>query len=271
MTGNFSACPLGIGLGTEFANFTSRHTLTFEAANMNTLVIDIGGTNVKVWKTDENDKVKIPSGKELTPKKLTEQLASIMDGWTYQRISIGYPGEIMHGKPIAEPWNLASGWVDFDYAKEFGCPVRLMNDACMQALGSFDGGRMLYLGFGTGIGTSFIKEGVIIPLAIGHMKFCRGESFDHYLSRKGLEMYGVKRWRRAVSEAVAVLKPAFLADYVVLGGGNAKKIKELPADCRRGDNYNAYIGGLRIWEDEKAEGPPVLSVVSDMEPKAVKS
>jgi hypothetical protein len=255
----------------RFAPSTQIAISCFSEAVMNTLVLDIGGTNVKVWKTDENDKVKIPSGKELTPQKLVEQLASIMSGWTYQRISIGYPGEIMHGKPIAEPWNLGPGWVEFDYAKEFGCPVRMMNDACMQALGSYDGGRMLYLGFGTGIGTAFVKDGVIVPLALGHLKFCRGESFDHYLSRKGLEMHGVKRWRRAVAEAVAVLKPAFLADYVVLGGGNAKKIKELPQDSRRGDNFNAYIGGLRIWEDEKAEGAPALSVVSDSEPKAVKA
>jgi len=216
---------------------------------MNTLVIDIGGTNVKLWKTGESDKVKFPSGKTLTPEGLVEGARKAATGWAFDRVSIGYPGDVRHGRPTADPYNLGPGWVEFDFTNAFGCPVRIMNDACMQALGSYEGGRMLYLGLGTGMGTTFIIEGTIVPLALGHLKFCQGESFDHYLSRKGLELHGPKRWRRAVCEATAVLKTAFLADYVVLGGGNAKKLEELPEGCRRGGNHNAYFGGLRMWDD----------------------
>ena len=224
---------------------------------MNTLVIDIGGTNVKLWKTGEGDKVKFPSGKDLTPQGLVGGAREAATGWAFNRVSIGYPGDVLHGRPTAEPYNLGNGWVEFDFAAAFGCPVRIMNDACMQALGSYEGGRMLYLGLGTGLGTTFITDGKIVPLALGHLNFCRGESFDYYLSRKGLELHGVKRWRRAVFESAAMLKTAFVADYVVLGGGNAKKLEELPEGCRRGGNQNAYFGGLRMWED--AAAPPAAA------------
>jgi len=230
---------------------------------MNTLVIDIGGSNVKLWRTGEPEKIKIPSGKEMTPQKLTEEVLKSLDGWQYERVSLGYPGEVVNGHPAAEPYNLGSGWVDFDYVKAFGAPVKVMNDACMQALGSYEGGRMLFLGLGTSLGSVFIIDGKIVPLALGHLRFYKGESFEHYLSRKGLELYGEKSFRHAVCEAASTLKAAFLADYVVLGGGNAKKLDELPEGCRRGANEMAYTGGVRMWE--AADTTPALSLYPDSE------
>jgi predicted NBD/HSP70 family sugar kinase len=222
---------------------------------MNILVVDIGGTNVKLWKTGESDKLKFPSGKKFTPQKLVEEARRQSEDWAFDRVSIGYPGDVQLGRPTADPINLSGGWVEFDFAAAFGCPVRIMNDACMQALGSYDGGRMLYLGLGTSLGSTFIIDGKIVPLALGHLKFSEGESFNYYLCRKGLELHGAKRWRQAVFDAADALKAAFQADYVVLGGGNAKKLEELPEGCRRGGNHNAYFGGLRMWEDIAAAAP----------------
>jgi predicted NBD/HSP70 family sugar kinase len=218
---------------------------------LNILVIDIGGTNVKVWKTGETDKGKIPSGKKLTPELMVKKLKELAGDWKFERVSIGYPCEVRNGHPTGEPWNLADGWIDFDYADAFGCPVRIMNDACMQALGSYEGGRMLYLGLGTSLGCTFITEGTIVPLALGHLLLHGEETFDECLNRKAFEEDGLARWQKRVAEAAAQLKAAFLADYVVLGGGNAKEIEELPEGCRRGGNHNAYFGGLRMWEDAK--------------------
>jgi predicted NBD/HSP70 family sugar kinase len=232
---------------------------------MNTLVIDIGGTNVKLWRTGEPEKIKVESGREMTAEKLAQQIKDALGGWQFDRVSIGYPGEVTNGQPATEPYNLGSGWVGFDYAQAFGAPVKIMNDACMQALGSYEGGRMLFLGLGTSMGSVFVIDGKIIPLALGHLRFYKGESFEHYLSRKGLELYGEKAFRRAVSEAATTLKAAFLADYVVLGGGNAKKLDELPEGCRRGANQMAYIGGIRMWEP--VENMPALAVFPEPEVK----
>jgi predicted NBD/HSP70 family sugar kinase len=218
---------------------------------MNILVIDIGGTNVKLWKTGEADKEKIPSSRKLTPKALVDEVRKVAADWKFERVSIGYPGEVRNGHPTAEPWNLGDGWVDFDYADAFGCPVRIMNDACMQALGSYEGGRMLYLGLGTSMGCTFIIDGTIVPLALGHLKLHNDKSFEECLNREALEDGGDERWQKRVVEAAEVLKNAFHADYVVIGGGNAKEIDELPPGCRRGGNHNAYFGGLRMWEDAK--------------------
>lgn len=231
---------------------------------MHTLVIDIGGTNVKVWKTGETDRHKIPSGKELKPETLVEEVKKLAVGWAFDRVSIGYPGQVVNGHPTTDCVNLGPGWKDFDYAGALGVSVRIQNDACMQALGSYEGGKMLYLGLGTGIGSAFISDGIIIPLALGHLKFCNGEDFNHYLSRKGLELHGAKRWRRAVTDASKVLKEAFFAEYVVLGGGNAKKLEEMPEGCRRGSNHNAYFGGLRMWEDAvPLSAPTALQIASE--------
>jgi polyphosphate glucokinase len=216
---------------------------------MNTLVIDIGGTNVKLWRTEEADKVKIPSGKTLTPQHLIEAVREVLQEWQPERISIGFPGEVKNGVPSAEPFNLGPGWVDFDFADAFQCPLRIMNDACMQALGSYEGGKMLYLGLGTGLGSALITDGIVLPLAIGHLKLWDEGNFDFYLSRAGLRRHGKKRWRQALEEVCTSMKSTFFADYVMLGGGNVMEVKTLPTGCRRGGNYNAYFGGLRMWED----------------------
>jgi predicted NBD/HSP70 family sugar kinase len=229
---------------------------------MNILVIDIGGTNVKLWKTKEAEKTKFPSGKDLSPDTLLKGVKEATADWPVERVSIGYPGEIRNGRPVAEPYNLGRGWVDFDFAQAFNCPARMMNDACMQALGSYEGGKMLYLGLGTSVGSVFISDGFILPLALGHLKLWEHETFEHYLSRAGLARYGKKRWRQAVAEAAALLKPAFFADYVVLGGGNTDEVKELPEGYRRGGNHNAYFGGLRMWEDQADVPAPKLTVVA---------
>ena len=232
---------------------------------MNILVIDIGGTHIKIWKTEEAEKTKFPSGKELGPQALMDGVKAATADWPIERVSIGYPGEIHNGRPVADPYNLGPGWVDFDFAHAFNCPVRMMNDASMQALGSYEGGKMLYLGLGTALGTSFITDGMIVPLALGHLKLWEGETFNHYLSRAGFTLHGKKRWRQAVAEAAAMLKAAFFADYIVLGGGNADEIKDLPDGCRRGGNHNAYFGGLRMWEDLADAKTSQLAVVPKLQ------
>jgi polyphosphate glucokinase len=219
--------------------------------HMNILVIDIGGTNAKIWATGEPDKIKVPSGKKLTPDELIEEVASASTEWKFDRVSIGFPGEVRHGHPVAEPFNLGDGWVNFDYAAAFKCPVRIMNDACMQALGSYEGGRMLYLGLGTSIGSVFILDGTIVPLAVGHLLLANCKTMEENVNRAALDA-DEKKWGKHVAEVIDLLKPAFFADYVVLGGGNSKKVEELPEGCRRGGNHNAYFGGLRMWEDVKA-------------------
>jgi len=215
---------------------------------MNTLVIDIGGTNVKVWKTGENDSKKFPSGKKLTPRRFMDKIHAMTAKVRFDRVSIGYPGEVRNGRLIAEPWNLGPGWLDFDWSSAFPCPMQIMNDACMQALGSYSGDRMLYLGLGTSIGTVFITDGTIVPLALGHLTFREGKDFDHFLGRKGLKLYSKKAWRQRVFQAGETLKAAFHADYVVFGGGNAKTLGTLPEGFLMGGNHNAYFGGLRMWE-----------------------
>jgi predicted NBD/HSP70 family sugar kinase len=232
---------------------------------MNTLVVDIGGTNVKLWRSEESEKVKLPSGKRLTPEALISGIRDALPDWPMERVSIGYPGEVSNGRPHAEPLNLGPGWVDYDFEQAFNCPMRIMNDACMQALGSYEGGKMLYLGLGTGLGSAFITDGTIVPLALGHLKLWEGETFDFYLSRDGLKRHGKKRWRQAVGETAEIFKLAFFADYVMLGGGNVSEIKELPEGCRRGGNHNAYFGGLRMWEDLGDSPATKLQVVPRVE------
>ncbi len=229
---------------------------------MHILVVDIGGTNAKVWKTGEDDKLKIPTGKEFSPQKLVEEVRLNVSDWDYDRVSIGYPGHVTNGHPSAEAANLGPGWVGFDYPAALGCPVRIMNDACMQALGSYEGGRMLYLGLGTGVGSTFIFDGTIIPLSLGHIKLVDDETLTEHLSREALEARGQKAFRESLNLAAVMLKDAFQADYVVIGGGNAKKLKELPEGVRRGGNHNAYFGGLRMWEDaSKMVSVPTLTIV----------
>jgi polyphosphate glucokinase len=216
---------------------------------MSILVIDIGGTNVKVKLAGQEEVRKIPSGHELTPTAMVHGVQEATCDWTYDRVSIGYPGPVVKEKILLEPVNLGRGWIGFDFAAAFGKPVRLINDAAMQALGSYDGGRMLFLGLGTGLGTTLILDGLVAPMEIGHLPYKKGRSFEEYVGNAGLERIGKKKWRVVVADVVARLRHAFIADYVVLGGGNVKKLDELPPDCRAGDNSRAFIGGARLWEE----------------------
>ena len=217
---------------------------------MVTLVIDIGGRNVKVWMGSQDDKFKFPSGPDMTATECVRQVRRRVKEFKFDRVSIGYPGDVLHGEPSQEPVNLGGKWVGFRFEDAFECPVRIMNDACLQALGSYEGGRMLYLGFGTGVGSVYMIDGKVVPLAFGHLAILRGGTLHDHLSREGLERRGKRKWQRSVSEAVPILKEAFQADYVVLGGGNAKLIDPIPEGARRGGNRFAFLGGLRLWEDE---------------------
>jgi polyphosphate glucokinase len=214
---------------------------------MNILTIDIGGTHVKILATGQETKREFESGPELTPAAMVDGVKQLAEGWVYDAVSIGYPGPVLHGKPVAEPHNLAPGWVAFDFAAAFGKQVKLVNDAAMQALGSYEGGKMLFLGLGTGLGSAMVLNGVVEPMELGHMPYRKG-TYEDYVGLRGLKRQGKKKWRRHVAEVVALLKAALEPDYVVLGGGNVHKLKELPPGCREGDNANAFRGGFRLWE-----------------------
>jgi hypothetical protein len=211
------------------------------------LVIDIGGTKVKILASGQTEPRKAPSGKEFTPAKLVETVRELADGWEYDAITIGYPGLVGGHGPRSEPGNLGPGWVGFDFAAAFGMPVKMVNDAAMQALGSYEGGRMLFLGLGTGLGSALIAGSVIVPLELGQLPYDGERTLGEVLGRKGLEKAGKSDWRKAVTQALSCLMKAFVADYVVIGGGNAKVIKELPHGARRGHNLTAFRGGVRLW------------------------
>jgi hypothetical protein len=219
---------------------------------MKTLVIDIGGTNVKVWKTDQADKLKFESGPELTAEEMVAGVRKVLGDWQYDRVSIGYPGKVLNGLPVEEPFNLGAGWVGFDYEHAFERPTRVMNDSAMQALGVYDGGRMLYLGLGTGVGTVLVVDWHIVPLSLGHLLLDKRGTLDEQLNRRAVDKFGLGPWKRAVARAAKTFKEAFLVDYIALGGGNVKKLKELPEGCRRAGNPYAFFGGLRMWEHGEA-------------------
>jgi len=216
------------------------------------LVIDIGGTNVKLLATGHHTPVKIPSGPALTPRKMVTAVCKAAAEWEYSKVSIGYPGPVLNGKPLSDPHNLARGWVGFDFHKAFGRPVKLVNDAAMQALGSYEGRRMLFLGLGTGLGSALIADGVLEPMELAHLPYKKGRTYEDYIGLRGLKRLGKKKWRRHVSDVVTRLKAALGADYVVIGGGNAKFLKELPAGARLGTNANAFRGGFRLWQAKRA-------------------
>jgi predicted NBD/HSP70 family sugar kinase len=216
----------------------------------NILVIDVGGTNVKILASGQKDPIKIPSGSTMTAQDMVDQVRKAAANWKYTAVSIGYPGPVLHGQAVSEPHNLAGGWVGFDFAKAFGCPVKMVNDAAMQALGSYDGGRMLFLGLGTGLGSALVVDGVLEPMELAHLPFKKGRTYEDYVGLRGLNRLGKKKWRKNVAEVVEQLGKALEADYVVLGGGNAKVIKEIPPKARMGSNTNAYLGGYRLWEGE---------------------
>jgi predicted NBD/HSP70 family sugar kinase len=214
---------------------------------MKVLVIDIGGTFVKVRATGRRTTVKIPSGPRMTAKRMVRLVSKSVERWKFSRISIGYPGVVAHGRPVVEPKNLGRGWTGFNFNKAFGVPVKVVNDATMQALGSYGGGRMLFLGLGTGLGSALIVDGVIEPMELAHLPYKKGRTYEEYLGAAALERFGKKKWRRHVIDVTKRLKTALEADYVVLGGGNARKVKRLPAGVRLGDNGRAFIGGFRLW------------------------
>ncbi len=221
---------------------------SFKQKTKKILAIDVGGTHVKVLVTGQREPRKIPSGPTMTAGQMARQVKRLVRDWKYDAVSIGYPGPVVHGRPLREPYNLGKGWVGFDFRKAFGRPVQVINDAAMQALGSYRGGRMLFLGIGTGLGSAMIVDGIIEPMELGHLPYKKGKTYEDYIGLRGLERLGKKKWRRHVADVVEQLQAAMEPDYVVLGGGNAKKLKKLPPHTRRGDNRNAFLGGFRLWE-----------------------
>jgi polyphosphate glucokinase len=218
---------------------------------MKILVVDIGGTHIKFLSSGHKTKLEFPSGPKMTPKKMVAGIKQAAAGWEYDVVSIGYPGPVVHNRPVAEPHNLAPGWVGFHFQKAFGKPVKMINDAAMQALGSYEGGRMLFLGLGTGLGSAVVVNGDIEPLELAHLPYKKGRTYEDYLGIAGLERLGKKKWRRAVVDVMDKFKTALQMDYVVLGGGNAKQFKEPPSGARLGDNDNAFRGGFRLWKKAK--------------------
>lgn len=219
------------------------------------LVIDVGGTHVKILATGQKDPRKADSGPKMTARLMVAAVKKLAQGWSYDAIAIGYPGPVVHGRPLHEPANLGVGWVGFDFRKAFGHPVRIINDAAMQALGSYKGGRMLFLGLGTGLGSALMVDGHLEPLELAHLPYKKGKTYEDYVGLRGLEHLGKKKWRKNVVEVVEQLKTALEADCVVLGGGNAKFMAEhmndLPKGTRLGTNENAFLGGFRLWEQER--------------------
>jgi len=214
---------------------------------MKILAIDVGGTHVKVLLSGEATPRKFESGPTLTAKKMVAGVKEIAKDWNYDRVSIGYPGPVLQNQPIAEPHNLGKRWVGFDYVGTFGKPVKLINDAAMQALGSYKKGKMLFLGLGTGLGTCMVVDGIVEPMELGHLPYKKA-TYEDYVGIRGLEKRGKKKWRRDVADVVECLVAALEPDDIVLGGGNSKKLEELPLHCRLGDNANAFLGGFRLWD-----------------------
>ncbi len=222
---------------------------------MNVLVVDVGGTHVKVLATGQTEPRKFESGPTLTPARMVSGVKKLTRDWKYDAVSIGYPGPVLHDRPIAEPHNLGHGWVGFKFRSAFGRPVQIVNDAAMQALGSYKGGKMLFLGLGTGLGTALIVDGVVEPMELGHLPYKKG-TYETYVGAQGFERWGKKKWRSHVADVVGCMIAALQPDDVVLGGGNVKKLKELPPNCRAGDNANAFLGGFRLW-DNNSDGKKI--------------
>lgn len=211
------------------------------------LAIDIGGSHVKVMTDRERIKREFNSGPDLSAKAMVRQVKALTKDWSYDVIAIGYPGPVVHDRPLAEPHNLGQGWAGFNFRKAFGRPTKVVNDALMQAIGSYRGGRMLFLGLGTGLGSALIVDGVLEPMEIGHLPYRKGKTFEDYVGAAGLKRRGKKKWRKSVDDVLERLFAALEPDYVVLGGGNADKIDNLPRKVRLGDNANAFEGGFRLW------------------------
>jgi len=214
------------------------------------LVIDVGGTHVKARVTGQREERRIVSGPTMTAAGMVRAVKRRVKDWKYDVVSIGYPGIVIHGRPIHEPYNLGGGWVRFNFAKAFGRPVKVINDAAMQALGSYKKGRMLFLGFGAGLGSAMIVDGILEPMELAHLPYKNGKTYEDYVGDRALKRLGKKKWRLYVADIVTRLKAALEADYVVLGGGNSRHLKGLPPGANLGDNQNAFIGGMRLWKQE---------------------
>jgi len=220
-----------------------------EIHRMKILVIDVGGTHVKLLATGHKNRLEIPSGPTMTAKKMAATVRKATAGWKFDAVSIGYPGPVVHGRPISEPHNLGRGWVGFNFKKAFGRPVKIINDAAMQALGSYRGGRMLFLGLGTGLGAALMIDNILEPMELAHLPYKKGRTYEDYLGLAGLERFGKKKWRRHVADVAGKFKNALQVDYVVLGGVNAKLIKKFPTGAIPGDNANSFRGGYRLWTE----------------------
>ena len=229
---------------------------------MRVLVVDVGGTHVKVLATGQKVHRECPSGPTLTAEQMVAGVKSITADWTYEAASIGYPGPVLHGRPLAEPRHLGGGWVGFDYRSAFGCPVKVVNDAAMQALGSYHGGRMLFLGLGTGLGSTMIVDGIVEPMELGHLPY-RDGTFEEYVGVHGLQAHGLAQWRRDVDDVVRRLIAALEPEDVVLGGGDVHQLETLPPGCRAGDNADAFAGGFRLWKRAPSRRHAVRSSVSN--------
>jgi len=221
---------------------------------MNVLVIDVGGTNVKILATGQSEPRKFPSGPTLTPEAMVAGVTKLAEDWPYDAVSIGYPGLVVRGKILTEPHNLAPGWVGFDFQAAFGKPVKLINDAAMQALGSYQGGLLLFLGLGTGLGSAVVAEGIVVPMELAHLPYRKG-TYEDYVGRRGLKRMGKKKWARHVGVVVTRMAAALHPDDIVLGGGNTKKLKALPPGSRAGQNVNAFAGGFRLWDAAREPMP----------------
>ena len=221
---------------------------------MKVLVIDVGGNNVKMRVSDDETSRRFKSGPDLTPERVVAGVAETAEGWDYDAITVGVPAPIVDGRPAIDPVNLGDGWAGFDFEAAFGKPTRVINDASMQALGSYEGGRMLFMGLGTGLGSAMVADGIVLPLELGHLPYKEGKTFEDYVGIAGLRGMGRKKWEACVHDVTARLNGALLCDYIVLGGGNTKKLKVLPPGARRGANTNAFLGGFRLWEDQTAAG-----------------
>jgi polyphosphate glucokinase len=217
------------------------------------LAVDVGGTHVKILATGKKEKREVASGTGMTAAQMVSSVRKLAQDWKYQVVSIGYPGPVLHNRPVAEPRNLGAGWMGFDFEEAFGRPTKIINDAAMQALGSYRSGKMLFLGLGTGLGSTLIADGILEPMELGHLPYKKA-TYEDYVGARGLRHFGKKKWREHVADVVARLTTALEPTDIVIGGGNVSKLKELPPGCRAGENANAFTGGFRMWEPRRQAG-----------------